>query len=66
VDISNIIPSLVELFKDRFHNMDDMGVTAIMQLAKHGELHLNVFTMAVTNVYSGTSYGNWCRHSIVD
>jgi hypothetical protein len=64
VDISNIIPLLVELFKDRSSGMDDMGVSAIVQLAKHGEFHPNVFTTMLMAVYSRTSYGNWCCHSI--
>jgi hypothetical protein len=36
VAISNIIPSLVELFKDTHSKMDDMAVSAFVQLANHG------------------------------
>jgi hypothetical protein len=44
VAISNIIPSFAELFKGRYSKMDDMAVSAFVELAKHGGLHLNVFT----------------------
>jgi hypothetical protein len=65
VAISNIIPSLVEVFEDEYSGMDDRAVSAVVQLAKHGKLHPTVFTTMLMNVYSGTSYGNWLRHSIV-
>jgi hypothetical protein len=63
--VNNIIPSLVERFKKSYPKMDDTAVSAFVQLAKHGGLQLNVFTTMLMTVHSGTSYGNWCRHSIV-
>jgi hypothetical protein len=58
VAISRIIPSLVEVSKNRDLKMDDMFVSVFVQLAKHGGLHINVFRTMLMTIYSGTSYSN--------